>query len=196
MTRGPDKQFDPNEVLEKAMNLFWANGYSGTAMSEIQAEMGIGRKSLYDTFGCKRDLYVKALEKYGQFSSSMYIGALNGDGSALEQIQALMRNIADMNAEPDSLGCMLGVCSAEIGHSDPEIAEIAQKHLGVIEEAFFKAFERAKQTGEIGVGIDSRDLARMFAALVQGIAVTGRTNMNPKAPHSVVETALGLLNRD
>ena len=125
MTRGPDKQFDLDVALEKAMNLFWANGYSATGMSEIQAEMGIGRKSLYDTFGCKRDLYIKALEKYGQFSSSMYIGVLNKDGSVLEQIRVLMRDIADMNTEPGSLGCMLGVCSAEIGHSDPEIAEIA-----------------------------------------------------------------------
>jgi TetR/AcrR family transcriptional repressor of nem operon len=195
MTRGPDKQFDPNEALEKAMILFWAKGYSATGMSELQAELGIGRKSLYDTFGCKRDLYIKALEKYGQFSSSMYIGVLNKDGSVLEQIRVLMRDIADMNAEPGSLGCMLGVCSAEIGHSDPEIAGIAQKHLGVIEQAFFNTFERAKQSGEIGLDTDSRDLARMFVALIQGIAVTGRTNIEPEVPHSGVEAALGLLNR-
>jgi AcrR family transcriptional regulator len=50
MTRGPDKQFDPDEALEKAMALFWAKGYAATGMAELQEQMGIGRKSLYDTF--------------------------------------------------------------------------------------------------------------------------------------------------
>ncbi len=193
MTRGPEKQFDPDVALEKAMNLFWANGYAATGMSEIQAELGIGRKSLYDTFGCKRDLYIKALQKYGRYSAAMHLGALNGEGPALDQIRALMRDGADSHAEPGSLGCMLGVCSAEFGRSDPEIAAIAQKHLGVVEEAFFKAFERAKTSGELNLETDSRDLARMFVALVQGMAVTGRTNTDSAVPHSVVEAALGLL---
>ena len=61
MSRGPDKQFDPHEALEKAMQLFWTKGYSATGVAELQEQMGIGRKSLYDTFGNKRQLFIKAL---------------------------------------------------------------------------------------------------------------------------------------
>ncbi len=54
MSRGPAKQFDPHEALGKAMQLFWAKGYAATGLAELQEQMGIGRKSLYDTFGNKR----------------------------------------------------------------------------------------------------------------------------------------------
>ncbi len=53
MSRGPDKQFDPHEALGKAMQLFWAKGYAATGLAELQEQIGIGRKSLYDTFGNK-----------------------------------------------------------------------------------------------------------------------------------------------
>ena len=59
MSRGPDKQFDPEIALDKAMQLFWAKGYAATGLSELLETMGIGRKSLYDTFGNKRALYIK-----------------------------------------------------------------------------------------------------------------------------------------
>ena len=59
VSKGPDKQFDPDEALEKAMQLFRANGYAATGMAELQTQMGIGRKSLYDTFGNKRQLFIR-----------------------------------------------------------------------------------------------------------------------------------------
>ncbi len=64
MARGPEKQFDPEEALKKAMKLFWAQGYAATGMAELQSAMGIGRKSLYDTFGNKRQLFIKTLQLY------------------------------------------------------------------------------------------------------------------------------------
>ena len=64
MTRGPDKQFDPEEALGKAMELFWAKGYASTGLAELLEVMGIGRKSMYDTFGNKRQLYLKAYGRH------------------------------------------------------------------------------------------------------------------------------------
>ena len=194
MTRGPDKQFDPDTALEKAMHLFWANGYANTGISDIQAALGLGRKSLYDTFGCKRDLYVKALEKYAR-SGSMHLEALSGAGPALDQIRALMRDCAEMHASPDSIGCMMGVSIAEFGNDDPEIAGVVRTNLKIIENALFAAFERAKHSREISEKSDSRDLARMFVALIQGVALVGRSQSDPELPHSIVNAAMGLLER-
>ncbi len=193
MTRGPDKQFDPEVALEKAMMLFWANGYAATGMSEIQVELGIGRKSIYDTFGCKRDLYIKALQKYARAASAGNVKALNGDGPALQQIRALMRDYAEMHKEPGSIGCMLGACVAEFGNDDAEIASIAQQHLGIMEDGFFGAFERAKQAGEIVSETNSRDLARLYLALVQGVALMGKSTNDPAVPKSIIEAALAQL---
>ena len=65
MRPGPAKQFDPVLALERARDLFWSSGYASTGIAELEAALGVGRKSLYDTFGNKRALYLRALGHYG-----------------------------------------------------------------------------------------------------------------------------------
>lgn len=60
MARGPQKHFDIDTALEKAIGVFARRGYEAATMSELLAEMGIGKKSLYDTFGNKEALFFKA----------------------------------------------------------------------------------------------------------------------------------------
>jgi TetR/AcrR family transcriptional repressor of nem operon len=64
MSRGSEKQFDPDIALAKAMEVFWARGYEAASLSKLLELMGIGKKSLYDTFGNKRSLFLKALDHY------------------------------------------------------------------------------------------------------------------------------------
>ena len=102
MTRGPDKQFDPEIALDKAMQLFWAKGYAATGLSELLATMKIGRKSLYDTFGNKRALYIKALDRYSQtVVSEIHRGLDNPDRPALENVRAVMGDLAAMHSGAD-----------------------------------------------------------------------------------------------
>ena len=108
MTRGPDKQFDPDQALESAMELFRAKGYAATGMAELQAQMGIGRKSLYDTFGNKRQLFIKALQRYADQVTKEINIELNKEGSPLENIRRLMRRFEEDN----SLPVAPAVCSA------------------------------------------------------------------------------------
>ncbi len=68
MTRGPQKQFDTEVALTKAMEVFWEHGYEATSLSALLKNMGIGKKSLYDTFGNKRSLFLKALEYYARIN--------------------------------------------------------------------------------------------------------------------------------
>ncbi len=103
MTRGPDKQFDPEIALDKAMQLFWAKGYAATGLNELLETMEIGRKSLYDTFGNKRALYVKALHRYSQTVVGEIDRELNNpDRPALENVRAVRWYIAA--AVPDEIG--------------------------------------------------------------------------------------------
>jgi AcrR family transcriptional regulator len=58
------KAFDPQQVLEKAMNAFWERGYEGISIEDLVQGTGIGRGSLYDTFDDKHALYLAALDRY------------------------------------------------------------------------------------------------------------------------------------
>jgi TetR/AcrR family transcriptional repressor of nem operon len=193
MSRGPDKQFDPDEALGKAMQLFWAKGYAATGMAELQAQMGIGRKSLYDTFGNKRQLFIKALQLYSNSEVRQIFSELNKEGSPLANVGRLMRTLEEYNSAPDSKGCLLGVSMAQCRTNDPEMAELLRRHIKGIEEAFYKTFKRAQDVGELDRNTNIRDLARLYMGIAQGLALIGRVQDAPTVPRSIVNAALATL---
>jgi len=193
MSRGPDKKFDPNEALEKAVQLFWAKGYAATGIAELQEQMGIGRKSLYDTFGNKRQLFIKALRLYSESWLRQSFSELNKEGSPLGNVRRLMRTLQEYNSRPGSMGCLLGVSMAQFRTNDGEMAEILRHHIKFIEEAFYKAFKRAQDVGELDENTNIRDLARLYLGIAQGLALIGRVQDAPPVPQSIVNAALALL---
>lgn len=194
MTRGPDKQFDPETALERATQLFWAKGYAATGLSELLESMKIGRKSLYDTFGNKRSLYVKALDHYSRTTvSALYQGLNNLDRPALENVRTVMLALAAEHAAPMSRGCLLGVSMAQFRTDDAEIAEILRKHMLRVENAYYKAFARAKAEGDLKPTTNVRNLARLFMSAHQGLALVGRVTETPAVPRGIVDGALAVL---
>lgn len=193
MTRGPDKQFDPDEVLREAMCLFWAKGFAATGLAELQEVMGIGRKSLYDTFGNKRQLYLKALQLYSNTVASGIVTELDRNGSPLENVRGLFRKLQQEHSQPQSTGCLLGVSMAQFRTTDPEMAEVLRFHLKYVERAYYKAFERAQEAGELDGTTNIRDLARLYMAIHQGLALIGRVYDAPAVPRSIVNAALANL---
>ncbi len=195
MRRGPAKQFDPQEALGKAMELFWAKGYAATGMAELQQQMGIGRKSLYDTFGSKRQLFIKALQLYSDTVVRQLFDELSKAGSPLGHVCRLMRLAEDYNATPESKGCLLGVGMAQCDTSDAEMAETLRCHMKGIEEAFYKTFQRARDVGELDANTNIRDLARLYTVVLQGLHLVGRVQATAAVPRSVVNAALNALER-
>ncbi len=195
MSRGPDKQFDPDEALEKAMQLFWAKGYAATGLAELQKQMGIGRKSLYDTFGNKRQLFIKALQLYSDSVVREIFSELNKKGSPLGNVRRLMRTLEEHHSMPDSIGCLLGVSMAQCRTNDAEMAEVLRRHMKGVEEAFYKTFKRARDVGELDRNTNIRDLARLYMGIGQGLALIGRVQDAPAVPRSIVNAALATLER-
>ena len=193
MSRGPDKQFDPDEALGKAMRLFWAKGYAATGLAELQEQMGIGRKSLYDTFGNKRQLFIKALRLYSDSVVRQIFNELDKEGSPLGNVRRLMRTLQEHHSMPESTGCLLGVSMAQCRTNDAEMAEILRRHIKGVEEAFYKTFKRAQDMGELDGNTNIRDLARLFMGIAQGLALIGRVQDAPAVPRSIVNAALATL---
>ncbi len=194
MTRGPDKQFDPEIALDKAMQLFWAKGYAATGLNELVEAMEIGRKSLYDTFGNKRTLYIKALDRYSQtIVSDIHRGLNNPDRPALENVRAVMRDIAAMNSKPMSPGCLLGVSMAQFRTDDAEMAAVLRKHMQRVERAYYKAFAKAQAQGDLKPTTNVRNLARLFMSTHQGLTLIGRVTETQEVPRGIVDGALAVL---
>ncbi len=194
MTRGPDKQFDPDIALDKAMQLFWAKGYAATGLNELLETMEIGRKSLYDTFGNKRALFIKALDRYSQtVVGDIYRGLNNPDRPALENVRAVMRDIAAVNSKPMSPGCLLGVSMAQFRMDDAEMAAVLRKHTQRVERAYYKAFAKAQAQGDLKPTTNVRNLARLFMSAHQGLTLIGRVTKTQEVPRGIVDGALAVL---
>ena len=58
------KDFDEHEVLDRAVELFWDRGYEATSVADLEKHLGVGRQSLYNTFGDKRELFLRSLSRY------------------------------------------------------------------------------------------------------------------------------------
>ena len=191
MRPGPAKQFDPDRALEQARDLFWRRGYDGTGVAELEAELGIGRKSLYDTFGSKRALYLRALEHYGStVIAAICAGLDRADSDPLANLERVLDKLARHHGSGDSLGCLLGVGMAQVDRDDAEVVAVLRAWLARLEAAFELAMQRALEAGELRADVRPRDVARQLVALIQGLALMGRISASPGASRAAVRAAL------
>lgn len=195
MTRGPEKQFDIEVALGKAMKVFWANGYEAASLSELLKSMGIGKKSLYDTFGNKQSLFLKALEHYAHTTIRDMRDRLSADGSPLANLKHLLKDLQEMHSQPGSCGCMLGTNIADFNTDDGAIAQIMRAYLQQIEDAFTATLTRAQAAGEISPEANPRNLARLLLCMTQGIALLGRVMDNDTTLEGAAGAAFFLLDR-
>lgn len=195
MSRGPEKQFEPEVALAKAMDVFWARGYEAASLSELVKHMGIGKKSLYDTFGNKRSLFLKALNYYVQTEVKSIRDQLLVPGSPLENLEQVLQNLQQRHSLLRSQGCMLGTNIADFDTDEVEIASILRHHLQGLEDAYCAVIDRAQKAGEVSAALDSRNIARLLLCTTQGMALLGRVLEDETLLHSTVEATLALLKR-
>ena len=193
MTRGPQKQFDKEIALTKAMEVFWAHGYEAASLSELLKNMGIGKKSLYDTFGNKQSLFLKALEHYAQTMIKEMSDRLLSKGSPLKNLKQLLLEWQELHSQPGSCGCMLGTNIADFTTDDAEIAKLLRSYLQQVEDLFCATLTKAKLEGEIASRVEPRNLARLLLCTTQGIALVGRVMEDDLIIEGTVSAALTLL---
>src|SRR6478752_7045260 len=103
---GRPREFDPDEALERALELFWRQGYEGTSLGELTAAMGINRPSLYAAFGNKESLFRKALDRYTDEHMAFIRTALE-EPTARGAIEALLRGyVASVTNPRTPPGCL------------------------------------------------------------------------------------------
>jgi TetR/AcrR family transcriptional repressor of nem operon len=188
---GPAKQFDPRLALGRARDLFWSRGYDGTGVADLENDLGVGRKSLYDTFGNKRALYLASLEHYSDDVIAAICAGLKRPGaSAFANLERVLLKLARHHGSGESLGCLLGVGMAQAQRDDAEVAAALRRALARLEAAFERNLQRALDDGEVRPTLRPKDAARQLVALVQGIALLGRVAQSPAALNGAVNSTL------
>ncbi len=167
------KSFDEAQVLEGAVALFRERGFEGTSMPDLTRKLGICRQSLYNTFGDKKGLYLKALENYGNKEAQSKLALLQGPGSPLENLRTLIRGFASYATTCPAEGC-LTVTALVNSREDADALAAVSQHVQSLENGIECALTRAKKQGQINAHTDAASLARYITTSLYGIGLLVR----------------------
>ena len=186
---GRPREFDVDSALERAMQMFWRQGYEGTSLADLTRELGLTRPSLYAAFDSKETLFLKALDLYE--ARAGYRQAALAAPTASAYARALLEGAADLHGDKRNPPGCLGVqgalaCSTQ---SDPIRKELARRRkLG--ESHIRERLKRAQAEGDLAADADPADLARYLSVVIYGMTVQAAGGATRKELRSVAELAL------
>jgi TetR/AcrR family transcriptional repressor of nem operon len=177
-------------VLDKAVKVFWRDGFEAAAVETLCEEMKLSPGSLYGAFGGKRELFLAALDRYMDRISSDAIKRIAAPASGMEGIRSYFGNLVDAIVEGRRMrGCLLTNSLIELGERDPEVAHKVSLNLTRLETAFAGALTRAVAAGEIGAD-PGAGAAPFLVCVVQGLNVMANAKPGRQMLEQIVSTAL------
>lgn len=188
------KSFDEKEVLERATDLFWAQGYNGTPPQTILDGTGLSRSSLYDTYGDKHTLFLKCLRYYRATETVAGIRYLDEAPDPAAAIRRLFQGYWEFaQAYRQNKGCLMVNTLNEVAPHDSEVAEIVQENRQALEDAYFRAIRRGQQQGKINKTHPPRALARYLVNTLWGLTTQIKLGIEKKVAEDIVKIALSAL---
>lgn len=188
------KEFDEAEVLDQALELFRARGFKHTSFSDLTAELGVSRQSLYDTYGDKQTLYQTALRRYLDRSLDGMRRKLADTAPIRELLTGLFDNIIAGSCSNGSPGCLMVNSMVELSPHDADTRALAQEHAREIEGLFASRLSVAQRQGEIPADRDPIALARFLYHTLLGLGVASRALGDREAMRVSTRLALRVLD--
>jgi TetR/AcrR family transcriptional regulator, transcriptional repressor for nem operon len=183
------KEFDRDTALHKAIRLFSQQGFAGTSTDDLMRVMDIGRQSMYDTFGDKRALFLRALELYVTESVQSIGVELDRKGSALSAVRNALVSFAERKDLCSSEGCMGLNAIGEFGQRDADVTRITRNAARMQRQNLMRVFARAKIEGEIDADADLQGMADFFESTLAGIRIAAKAGKSRQALRKVAAFA-------
>lgn len=186
------KEFEENEVLDKAMKLFWEQGYEKTSLTDLVEHMGVHRRSLYDTFGDKHTLFLKAMDRFRDKVNAELTGEVKRSKTATEALQLIFSFI--INGEEDSpSGCLMVNSAVELAMRDTDVDLKSTESFTLSEQLFKDIILWGQQDGEFSSDYKDDDLAEHLHSVCVGLRVMTRTSMPKEKLHRIADLSIKLL---
>ncbi|MCB5167058.1 TetR/AcrR family transcriptional regulator [Streptomyces bambusae] len=191
MTLGRPRAFDLDERLDRAMRVFWRQGYEGTGLADLTEAMGISRPSLYAAYGNKEALFRKAVAHYTA-GPARHADAALAEPTARAVTEHLLRGTVRVctSDENPSAGCLIVQGALVTGPQGAALREELALMRAEGERALCARYRRAQEEGDLPAGLDPADLARHVKAVTYGIAVQAATGTAPADLHRLVDMTL------
>src|SRR5690606_4954587 len=179
---------------DRAMELFWERGFEATSMALLTERLGIGRASLYATFGDKHQLYLAALRRYLQTRDPDPLELLSRPGPVVPAVRALVEAyVQESLTDERRRGCLVVNSATELLPHDQPVTQLVESSWQSLETALSSALIRARAQQELPPDRDPRALARFLLVFLQGVRVLGRATPDPDRLRDAAAQALSLL---
>ncbi|WP_145949288.1 TetR/AcrR family transcriptional regulator [Paenibacillus sp. Y412MC10] len=193
---GRTKEFDRDQVLRKAMTVFWKKGYEATSIPDLLEAMGLSRSSLYETFQDKQSLYYEAIQQYKKMSQRKR-DVLIAAPTTIEGIRQYFEiHITSAFAAQDEVlpnGCMITNAALSFDAMDEPLQNMVKNSFDELERLFYEKLKRGQETGEISPDKDIRLLSFMLLNLNHSVNVVAKIQQDSTKAREMIEMVLGML---
>jgi TetR/AcrR family transcriptional regulator, transcriptional repressor for nem operon len=183
------KEFDQEQALRKAIRLFSQQGFAATSTDELMRVMDVGRQSMYDTFGDKRALFLKALKMYVAESVHSINVELERPGSALSAIQNALVTFAERKDLSSAEGCMGLNAITEFGQRDADVTRITRSAARAQRQTLMRVLIRARKQGELSSDADLDSMADFFESTLAGIRMAAKAGKSRQTIQNIAVLA-------
>jgi TetR/AcrR family transcriptional repressor of nem operon len=186
------KEFEVNEVLDKAMNIFWEQGYEKTSMSDLVEHMGIHRRSIYDTFDDKHSLFLQAMDRYRGKVSNTLLAEIKVSKTAVEALHKIFE-VMISEAEDTPSGCLIVNSAVELGARDTDVDSRSLESFNEAERMFEQIIGWGQRDGEFSSNHDAKEMAEYLHNISVGIRAMARTSMDKEKLNRIINVSMKLL---
>lgn len=183
-------EFDYADILNRAMMVFWTKGYRDTSVVDLEEATGLKPGSLYNAFGSKKGLFLKAIDHYVAEIVDRRTARLLEPDNPIEAIAEFFQSAFEDLESEQLIGCLLTNTATEFGSVDPDIQAEVQSGLDRIEAVFCQRLVDAQSKGLLPADKDSAALAVHLLSCYQGFGVIGRLTRDKKRLAIIAEHAL------
>jgi len=188
-----NKEFDENEVLRKAMELFWIQGYEKTSMQDLVKYMGIHRRSLYDTFGDKHTLFIKALDHYNEIITTRIENEVSQQHTVKDAIKQLF-NMIIVRDKQQLVGCLTVNTAVELSLHDEQAAEKVTESFSMTELLLNNLVQKGQTAGEISKHLDAKKTSEFLHNSLVGLRVVTKTTDDTEKLNNIIDMTLSVLD--
>jgi len=190
---GRPRNFEADIVVDRAMDAFWTHGYANTSPAQLAEATGIGKGSLYNTFGSKRELFDRALARYDEFGATLVRDVLSRPGGTRERIGELLRLQVDSDlAQPIRRGCLAVNTATEFGGCDADITRAVRAMLDHVIAALAERIDQGRREGDVRPDADPQAIAEFLLNTIAGLRVMAKAYDAPTL-HGIIDNALTIL---
>ncbi|MBO0807150.1 MAG: TetR/AcrR family transcriptional regulator [Actinobacteria bacterium] len=188
------KEFDPDLAVQRALEVFWARGYAATSTQDLVEALGINRSSLYGTFGSKRELYLRALERYGGPPGLAGLAALQEPGPLRDRLREALLSYAEEDLDPGrSRGCFACNAGAELGPVDADVRRLVARSFDGVRDVLRGALTRARADGELHPDTDVEALASLLVVSIEGLRVVAKGARDRRLTEQAIDAIIARL---